>query len=128
MEKKMKQNVLTIIMLLIVASLLATSPADNIQGKLYFWDTQLEDWVAAGSGFKIVVTIYDESHAELESADVDTGSTGFYSYNFMSTTGAEYVSAYYRSVGEMESFDGSERIDIYYTPEQPEPDPEPNND
>ena len=64
----------------------------------------------------------------VDTGDDVTDSNGFYSYNFSTTTGAEYVTAKYQSLTIEEEFDGIVRIDIYWDLIQPEPDPEPNND
>ena len=124
----MKRVILAIIVMLFLTGLFAQAGADHIQGKLYFWDEGEEDWVPAGSGYTIYVKLLDIYHEVVDTGDDVTDSNGFYSYNFSTTTGAEYVTAKYQSLTIEEEFDGIVRIDIYWDLIQPEPDPEPNND
>jgi hypothetical protein len=124
------KKIIILILVILPLILVAQAGADHIQGRLYIQDSQTGSWYAAGAGFKITVKLLDINFTPIEGciADVYTISTGDYSYNFSTTTGAVYVSSTYQFLTLKEDFDGCVRIDIYYDAEQPEPNPEPNNE
>ena len=104
--------------------------ASNIQGKVYIWDEELNEYVLVGPGQTVYVYLYyDDLHGGgLYDSGIDvTDEFSFYSYDFLNSGGncnyCDLVKVSFLGRLYEEEYDGIVRIDIYWTPIPPEQTP-----
>jgi len=95
--------------------------ADNIQGKVYIWDDEIEEYVLAGAGETVYVYLYyDGGEIIFDSGSDVTDSNSWYSYNFDDSGSncnyCDIVKVSYKGRLYQASYDGIVRINIYWDP------------
>lgn len=100
--------------------------ASNIQGKVYEWDDQINEFIEVGPDECVYVYLYyDPQHGggPFDSGYDLTNDFSFYSYDFQDPGGnsnyCNLVKVKFRGVTYEEYYDGVVRIDIYWTPIPP---------
>ena len=97
--------------------------ASNIQGKVYEWDDQLNEFVLVGAGEQVHVYLIRNNGSPFEDEIVYTNDFSFYSHDFSDPGGnclyCNLVKVKFRGVTYEEYYDGIVRIDIYWTPVPP---------
>ncbi len=97
--------------------------ADNIQGKVWIWDSTAGEYIPAGSSEDVYVYLYYKQSyggGVFDSDCVQTNSNSFYSHNFQdryhNSTYCDLVKVCYNGKWYESDYDGIVRIDIYYHP------------
>ncbi|MCK4696547.1 MAG: hypothetical protein KAT74_12325 [Candidatus Cloacimonetes bacterium] len=100
-------------------SLQPDAGASNIQGKVYVWDDQLNEFVLVGPGEQVHVFLYRNNNAPFGDKVVYTNDFSFYQHNFEDPNGnsgyCNLVKVKFQGVTYQEYYDGIVRIDIYWT-------------
>jgi hypothetical protein len=99
--------------------------ADNIQGRVWIWNNNAQQYEYSGAGEIIYVYLYyDEDHGGglFDSGYDITDSNSWYSYNFQNSGSnsnfCDLVKVCYNGQWYQSVYDGIVRIDIYYHPDE----------
>ena len=110
---------------IVTFSLQPDAEATNIQGKVYVWDDQLNEFVPVGAGEEVHVYLYRNNGAPFDDEKVYTDDFSFYQHDFEDPNGnsgyCNLVKVKFQGVTYQEYYDGIVRIDIYWTPIPPVP-------
>jgi len=132
-EKQKMKKITTLLLLLAISILFADTvifseepdaSAENIQGKVWIWDSNTQQYYPAGSDENVYVYLYfDQQNGGgiFDSECVQTNSNSFYSHNFLDYGGnsnyCDLVKVCYEGKWYQSVYDGIVRIDIYYHPD-----------